>query len=259
VTKSRQALRSPSLSPPPASRPAIGYVRVSTDEQAQEGVSLDLQPRKIEAYCELHGLELSEIITDAGLSGKSLERRGVRRLLARIRAGGVGAVVVTKLDRLTRSPRDLYMLVDDVLHPRGVELISVQEHIDTRTPTGRAMLGLLGIFAQMERELIAERTRAALQHKKELGERLGTTPLGFVTPEAGATMVECAEELETVRLILSMREAGASFRTIASALEAAGRQTKRGGKRWHMESVRGVWDARDRYVAMSQTPEKLAA
>jgi site-specific DNA recombinase len=194
---------------------------------------------------------LAEVLIDAGESGKNLQRRAMRKLLARGRSGQVGAVVITKLDRLTRSPRDLYMLVDEELNPRGVELVSVQEHIDTRTPSGRAMLGLLAVFAAMERELIAERTRSALAHKREKREkreRLGTTPLGYVTPAEGAPMVEDAEELETVRLILYLREEGGlSYRAIVDEMEAYGRRTKRGG-RWHPATVRAVWEGRARYA-----------
>jgi site-specific DNA recombinase len=191
------------------------------------------------------------VLIDAGESGKNLQRRAMRKLLARVRSGRVGAVVITKLDRLTRSPRDLYMLVDEELNPRGVELVSVQEHIDTRTPAGRAMLGLLAVFAAMERELIAERTRSALAHKREKGERLGTTPLGYITPAEGAPMVEDAEELETVRLILYLREVGGlSYRAMVDELNAYGRRTKRGGP-WHPATVRAVWEARARYAVRS--------
>jgi hypothetical protein len=92
----------------------------------------------VRAYCDLHGLELAEVLVDAGESGKNLQRRAMRKLLARVRSGRIGAVVITKLDRLTRSPRDLFLLVDDELNPRSVELVSIQEHIDMRTPAGRA-------------------------------------------------------------------------------------------------------------------------
>lgn len=226
--------------------PAIGYVRVSTDEQAREGISPAAQEDKIRAYCDLNDIELAEILIDAGESAKTLERPAMQEALRRIRAGKVGALIVYKLDRLTRSPRDLYMLIDDELNPRAIDLISMQEQIDTRTPAGRGMLGVMSVFAQMERELIAERTREALAHKKRQGHRLGTTPYGFVTPEPGAEMEPNADELKAVRMILRRRHSGKSFRAIADELEEKGLSTKRGGK-WYPATVRGVWLARQRY------------
>lgn len=233
-----------------ADRPVIGYTRVSTGKQADEGVSLAMQRQKIAAYCELHGLELTETLEDAGESGKTMERPAMCELLARVRSGAIGAVVTYKLDRLTRRTRDLLALVEDELKPRNVALVSLSESIDTGTSAGVMMLTMIGALAQMERELIAERTRAALAHKKERGDRLGTTPLGFTTPEPGGKMEPVATELEPVRLILSRRAAGESYRTIAGALTAGGYATKRGGK-WEPATVRLVWERRDRYAAVA--------
>jgi len=229
-----------------AGRRAVGYARVSTDKQADQGVSLEMQRSKIETYCELHELELVAMLVDDGESGKDLERPQVQELLRIIRAGEANAVVVYKLDRLTRAPRDLYMLVDDVFNPRGIDLHSVSEHIDSRTPTGRAMMGLMGVFAQMEREVIGQRTREALQHKKRIGERLGTTPLGFRTPGEGQPMVPDEDELRTVRRLLELCEGDTPFTHVARRLQAEGYRTKR-GRPWRSATVRLVWLARERY------------
>src|SRR5213080_3659294 len=115
-------------------RPAIGYVRVSTEEQVREGLSLDAQRARILAACALHGLTPAEVLVEAGESGRTLDRPQLQQLLDRVRAGQVGAVVVTKLDRLTRRTRDLLELVEDVFKPHGVELVSLSEQLDTRTP-----------------------------------------------------------------------------------------------------------------------------
>jgi len=225
---------------------AIGYARVSTSEQAEEGISLQVQEDSIRAYAQLHGLELTDILSDRGESGKDLDREAAQELLARVRTGEVQALIVYRLDRLTRSPRDLFLIVDDELNPRGVELISVSEQIDTRTPGGRAMMGIMGIFAQMERELIAERTREALAAKKRNGERLGASPLGFVTPAPGADLQPELAELEAVRTILRHRRSGKSYYGIARMMNRNEVPTKSGG-RWHAGTVRNVWKRRVSY------------
>jgi site-specific DNA recombinase len=122
---------------------------------------------------------LAEVLLEAGESGKSLDRPQLRVLIDRARAGQVGAVVVTKLDRLTRRTRDLLELVEDVFRPQGVELVSLSKQLDTWTPSGLLMVPVLGALAQMEREQLAERMRSALRYKRDQGERLGTTPLGY--------------------------------------------------------------------------------
>ncbi len=118
-------------------RPAIGYARVSTDEQAREGVSLEVQQQRIRAYALAKDLELMDVLTDDGISGKTLERPALREVLQRCERGEVGHVVVVKLDRLTRRTRDLVALVDDLFLARHIELHSVSESLDTSTPHGR--------------------------------------------------------------------------------------------------------------------------
>ena len=113
---------------------AIGYVRVSTDEQAREGLSLDLQVARIGAYCEAKGWELLRVYRDAGISGKDLERPGIQSLLHDLKGNGVDVVVILKLDRLTRSIRDLGLLIDDLFE--GVALASVAEGFDSSTAAG---------------------------------------------------------------------------------------------------------------------------
>jgi site-specific DNA recombinase len=237
-------------------RPAIGYVRVSTEEQAREGLSLEAQRARILAACAAHGLVLGEVLLESGESGKTLHRPQLQQLLDRVRAGQVGAVVITKLDRLTRRTRDLLELVEDVFKPHGVELVSLSEQLDTRTPAGVLMLTVLGALAQMEREQIAKRTRSALRYKRDKGERLGTTPLGYQTAAAGAPMVPDLVELAAVRLILRRRRSGLSFRRIAAELAAAGYRTKRGGQ-WHASTIRTIWARRAAYrplLAATQHP-----
>ena len=150
----------------------IGYARVSTDKQADRGVSLDAQTEKIRAMAVVHGAELADIIVEAGESAKSLNRPGMQRLLALVDSGDVQAVIVAKLDRLTRSVKDLCELLER-FERRGVALISVAESLDTGSAAGRLVLNIMTAVSQWEREAIGERTRDALSHKRTNGERVG--------------------------------------------------------------------------------------
>ncbi len=230
-----------------ATCPAIGYVRVSTEEQ--KGVSLAAQEARIRVFCAAQGLVLADVLVDAGQSASTLDRPALRELLTRVETGTVGTVVVAKLDRLTRRTRDLLALVEDTFKAHHVELVSLSEQLDTRTPAGVLMVTVLGALAQMEREQIGERTRAALAYKRDRGERLGTTPLGFRTPAPGAALEPVEAELGPVRHILRRRGEGALFRTIAAELTAQGFPTKRGGH-WHETTVRRLWRGRARYTPL---------
>jgi DNA invertase Pin-like site-specific DNA recombinase len=239
--------------PPRDDRFVVGYLRCSTEEQSREGLGLASQESRIRAHCVAQGLILADLYTDAGVSGKTLDRPQLSALLSRVRAGEVGTVVVLRLDRLTRRTRDLLELVDGQFARHGVELVSLSEQLDTRTPAGRLMLTLLGALAQMEREIIADRTKAALAVKRERGERLGGEPLGLRAARPGDALEPLESELGPVRLILAKRAAGESYRAIATELKTAGVPTKQGGE-WRSETVRKIWMRRELYervLAMS--------
>ena len=225
---------------------AIGYVRVSTDEQVREGVSIAVQRERIEAYATAKGLELVDLLTDEGLSGKNLNRPALQKLLASCRARTVDHVIVWKLDRLTRRTKHLLNLVEDVFLAKNIELHSVSESLDTSTPHGRFVLTLFGGLAQMERELIGERTKSALEYKRQLGQPTSHPPLGFRANGKKHRMVPVPEELDTVRRILELWRRGTSLRTIAARLNADGVPTKRDG-RWYASTVKGVVDRRQWY------------
>lgn len=229
---------------------AVAYVRVSTEEQAAEGVSLDAQEARIRAYCTLHGLELVQLYRDPGVSGgKPLaERDEGGELLALIARGEVQHVVALKLDRLFRNAIDAQSTAE-AWERAGVAMHLIDmggQTINTRSAAGKFLFAVLAAAAEMERNLIGERTSAALRHKRERGERLGTTPLGFTTPEPGAPMQPLEAELAVVRRILGAKKRGYSFRAIARRLDAEGIRTKRGGK-WHHTTIRSVWRRRARY------------
>jgi len=148
---------------------AIGYVRVSTEKQADFGVSLEAQSEKVRAMAVVQDAELAEVIIDAGESAKSLNRPGMARLLSLVDSGAVDIVIIAKLDRLTRSVKDLAELLERFTR-RGVSLVSVAESLDTGTAAGRLVLNIMTAVSQWEREAIGERTRDAMHHKRANGE-----------------------------------------------------------------------------------------
>lgn len=205
----------------------VGYIRVSTDKQADEGVSLSAQRAKIEAYCLALDLELIAIVEDAGISAKSLDRAGLRSALAMLESGKAQAMLVTKLDRLTRSVRDLGDLIEKFF--TKYSLLSMSDQIDTRSATGRLMLNLLTSVAQWERETTGERTRDALRHKKANGEFTGgNVPYGFSANEEGK-LVRNEAEVEMLRIVREFAASGLSLRGIAAELARVG-YTARNGK-----------------------------
>ena len=209
---------------------AIGYVRVSTDQQAAEGVSLDAQRDKVRAYCGLYGFDLVRIEADEGASASTLNRNGLQRALDSLNAGEADALVVVKLDRLTRSVRDLDALLTRYFANGDHALVSVAEQVDTTTATGRMILNVLMSVSQWEREVIGERTSAALQHKKAKGEYTGgKVPYGYRLDDDGATLVEDEAEQEVIAAALEARAAGLSLRRTAALLNDEGFSTRAGG------------------------------
>lgn len=219
----------------------LGYIRVSTEEQAEDGVSLDAQRAKIIAYCDLYELELIEIIEDAGESAKSLKRAGLRAVLARLRGGEAQGLVIAKLDRLSRSVVDWNTLIDGWFGERaGKQLFSVADSIDTRTAAGRLVLNVLMSVAQWERETIGERTHDALQHKRRQGERVGAVPFGYDLAADGVGLVPNAGEQAVLARIAELRALGRSSRQIAAELSRQGFATKQGKTQWQHTSVERI-------------------
>jgi site-specific DNA recombinase len=214
---------------------AIGYIRVSTDKQADRGVSLDAQSEKVRAMAVVQGAELVDVIVDAGESAKSLSRPGMARLLFLVDTGAVDTVIIAKLDRLTRSVKDLAELLERLTR-RGVSLVSVAESLDTGSASGRLVLNIMVSVSQWEREAIGERTRDAMRHKKAKLEFVGNAPYGFrqaadkrhVEPEPG--------EQAILERIHRLRKTGKSLRKIADQLNRLKIRTRQ-GSRWRHEYV----------------------
>lgn len=206
---------------------AIAYVRVSTEQQADEGVSIDAQESRLTDYARAMQYDLVEVIVDAGVSAKTLERPGLQRALEMLRTGAADTLMVVKLDRLTRSTKDLLSLVEK--HFQKAALISMSEQIDTRSASGRLLLTVIAAMAQWERETIGERTSAAMQHMKAQGLRAGTIPYGYRLCSDGVSVEEDQREQEMLVLARRMRKADYSLRKIAKHLESRG-YTSRAGR-----------------------------
>src|SRR6478672_8781012 len=150
----------------------LGYVRVSTDEQSGSGAGLEAQRQAILAECRRRGWQLLEVVEDAGFSAKDLKRPGIQEALRVLQEGDAKALVVAKLDRLSRSMIDFTGLMAKA-QKQGWALVALDCAVDTTTPAGEAMANMLATFAQFERRLISQRTREALAVKKAQGVRIG--------------------------------------------------------------------------------------
>lgn len=220
----------------------VGYIRVSTEEQAGSGQSLEAQSNKLTLFCRLHDLDLVRIVEDPGISAKSLDRPNLLEAFRMIDAGEVAGLVVAKLDRLTRNVADLAEVLKHFEEGRG-QLFSVADSIDTRTAAGRMVANILVTIAQWERETIVERTQEVMSLKRSKGERLGEIPLGWRLGPDGRTLVPDPTELAAIGIIRQLAGAGYSLRGIATELDRIGIRTKKGKEKWAFSTVRKYRDA----------------
>jgi len=219
---------------------AAAYIRVSTEEQAREGVSLAAQEQRVRAYCTMRGLDLVAVVIDAGVSaGKPLHKReGGSKVLALLKSGKVQHVVAVKLDRLFRDCADCLEVT------RRWDRASVALHlidlggqaVDTSSAMGRFFLTVMAGAAEMERNLVSERVKAALAYKRSKGEKLGgDVPFGAKLATDGITLERCPIEARAEELIVALRADGMSIRAIAAHLNSQGVPSR--GKAWHPTTV----------------------
>ncbi|MBA7517444.1 hypothetical protein ES705_09498 [subsurface metagenome] len=222
---------------------AIGYARVSTEEQAKEGLSLEHQKAKIQQYASLHNLKLVDVIVDKGKSGKDLSRQGIQEVISLSEEKFISHIIVYKMDRLTRNVFDLLYLVREIFQPNKVEFHSITEKIDTETAMGKFFLLIMGGFAEMERDLISERTKAVLQYKIQKLEYVGSPPLGYIaSPEGNKFLTIDQREKDTVKRIFYLkRYKHLSLGKIAKELNENKVLTKRGGK-WYSGTIKLILD-----------------
>jgi DNA invertase Pin-like site-specific DNA recombinase len=207
-----------------AKRGVIAYLRVSTEEQADSGAGLAAQEAAIRAECERREFPLLAIHTDAGVSGKSLVRPALTAALEDLDADRGDVLMVAKLDRLTRSVHDATGLMMRS-EKGGWGLVALDAPVDTTTPAGRAMAQILSVFAELERRLIGERTKAALAIKRDQGFVLGRP----------RTLPD-----KVLARIVRERRAGRTWTAIADGLNADRVPTAQGGRRWYPATVRTV-------------------
>lgn len=204
----------------------IGYVRVSSADQAEGGHSLGAQEAKLRQYAELYDLNLVEVVVDAGVSAKTLDRPGLQTVLAALNEGRAEGVLIAKLDRISRNVRDMAALIEGYFSGK-FSLLSVGDHIDTGTAAGRLVVNVLMSVAAWERESTGERTSAALRHLIANGGHVGGVRLG--SRVENGKLVANPEEAPTLARIRELRAEGRTYRDMAEVLTAEGFRTKRNG------------------------------
>ena len=200
-------------------RIAAIYIRVSTDAQREEGYSIDAQKEMLTAYCVSKGIKKYEYYIDGGFSGSNIDRPELKRLIEDVKNSKIDCVLVYKLDRLSRSQKDTLYLIEDVFNPHNVDFISLNESMDTSTPLGRLMLGILSAFAQLERENIKERTSMGMKERVKEGYWMGggRVPFGYDYDQSRGILVPNSDA-ETVKRIYELYLEGYSLNAIARML-----------------------------------------
>jgi site-specific DNA recombinase len=229
---------------------AVAYARVSTGKQADEGVSLDAQEAKLRQAAHDRNLELIDVIVDAGVSGKDMDRPGMSRLLEMVRRHEVGYVIIPKLDRLGRSVLDILQTIE-MFRDHDVQLLSIAEQYDTTSSHGMLVLRIMASVAELEREMTIQRTLDALQYKKSIGLRSGNIPYGkrllnpdakktntYAHPDAGV-LTDDEREQAVIAAVRKLRAQKASTQAIADELNLAGFTTRK-GTAWKKQYVHAI-------------------
>lgn len=217
---------------------AIGYIRVSTDGQATDGVSLDAQRARIEAWCVANEMKLIDVFVDAGFSGgRSDNRPGLQSALDAV-CKSHGVLIVYSLSRLARSTKDT-IVIGERLGKASADLVSLSERIDTTSAAGKMMFRMLAVLAEFERDQISERTTTAMRFKAAQGQRVGTVPFGFDLDGDGISLIANSAEQQAIQIINELRASGESLRKIAAELTRRGIPTKVGNS-WTHSTVQRI-------------------
>lgn len=245
----------------------VGYCRVSTDMQAQHGLSLDAQKQTIQRYAADRGWVVGEIFVDGGFSGKNTDRPAFRQMIRAVKEshGRIKAIVVTKLDRLTRSLRDVLTINEDLLEPHGCNLVAIHDGINTFETISKMLLPFLAIVGQMERTNTAERVRATVRHIRDQGGHYGKVPFGYMTVEDGRyrRLAECPDTYPWLQRIIGWYRDSVPMPQIAERMNEAGIKPRYGNPRWTgnkiYELLRTMRVHKTRAIESEATYDKQAA
>jgi site-specific DNA recombinase len=216
---------------------AIGYSRVSTDEQAKHGVSLDNQAEQIKKYCHGEGFELIRMIEDAGISGgKNRARPGFIQLLDAVDQHRVDVIVIYSLERLSRDMLTLLSL-ERLLADQDIQLHTIDGRINTSTPDGFMSFAMKAFMGEMERRQVKHRTRKAMQYKKDQGQVVGSIPYGY--KRTGDTLKPIKTEQDNIKRAVDLHATGARLADIIRIFNSEGRKT-RSGKDWNSQQVKRI-------------------
>ncbi len=218
---------------------AVIYIRVSTEDQATEGCSIDAQTAKLTAWCLANDYELLNTFTDAGLSGGRADNRPALQAAIELACRTKSALVVYSLSRLARSTKDT-IAIGEQLDKAGADLVSLSEKIDTTSAAGKMVFRMLAVMAEFEKDQIVERTKFALAHKKAKGERTGNVPYGHDLAADGVALVVNDGEQRVIAAMQELRARGLSYRAIAEQLQSNGHLTKQGNTQWMHTAVRRI-------------------
>lgn len=216
--------------------------RVSTQEQAINGHSIGEQIDRMHKYCDAMGWKVYKEYTDAGYTGANMDRPALQRMIRDIKAGKIDKVLVYKLDRLSRSQKDTLYLIEDVFLANNTDFVSMSENFDTSTPFGRAMIGILAVFAQLEREQIKERMAMGKEARAKEGKFTGgrMVPIGYDYIN-GELLTNEYEKMQVLK-VYDMFMAGVAIREIENRMLNAGYQHKHG--KWNTKTIRNVLQAK---------------
>lgn len=228
---------------PESAKRVVGYIRVSTQEQAEDGESLERQASRIRAYCQAKGFSEPEIISDEGVSGSKKNRPGFQQVVSLCRAGELGKLIIYDGSRLNRDVRNAYEFFE-LVERAGVEVHDVQGGgvIKTETATEKVQFGIQAVLSQYYRDVISDKTKAAIRYKKAKGEHTGgTVPFGFELVD-GVRLIPKPEEFRTLKLMHTLRKQGLTLREIVGVLIGKGIPTKTGHAKWQPVVVMRILD-----------------
>jgi site-specific DNA recombinase len=218
---------------------AVIYVRVSTARQVEDGISKDAQLARAQAWCEAHSHVIIGEHQDNGMSGKRADNRpGLQKALEKA-CQQKAALVVYSLSRLARSTKDALMIAER-LDRAGADLVSLSEQIDTTSAAGKMVFRMLAVLSEFERDLVSERTKASLSHKRANGYKTGgkNPPYGYDVGADGRLMANPREQ-KGIALAKRLRGRGSTLWAIASELDTRGYRSKT-GRNWSAKTVRSI-------------------